>query len=397
MSSSENWDYVTFANEDSNPEFVSKEQILFSNEEDCTKDSPDQIQLSDYDDRSVSPVLYDEDLSHEKLWTESSFVFTPSFKCSKHCSRKCAYGLACWTDGQKEEVRKQFLGLNKVEIKNVLLRQLFFQRNSGIPTNGYFYHGTLLCVNAFTHISGVSSYLILRVLRDLPKDGYFQYIHGNASRKKCSDAVIKFISWMKVFSLSYGQDGPVDVVTILPSFLNRADLYSIYKLEAPLPHVKKSTFYKLLKTKFGPRRDDKSLPWIRISKFSTHSKCDICSDLDLCMRKAKTQAEINHIKKVKAEHAKVYSRARICVNEYLQKCNNFPDEVLGFQVDGMDSFKSMIPKPLDKSKQLAGMFRLPCRITGCISTSGSLQGNRSIKFFLNHGNFNLESFFFIYN
>ena len=94
-----------------------------------------------------------------------------------------------------------------------------------------------------------------------------RYIHGNSNRRKNYAARVQFISWMKVTSENYGQNGPTDIVTVLPSYINKSELYKMYLNEAPMPHVKKSNFYHLLKTEFGPRRENKSLPWIRKAIF----------------------------------------------------------------------------------------------------------------------------------
>jgi hypothetical protein len=55
----------------------------------------------------------------------------------------------------------------------------------------------------------------------------------------------------------------IDVVTVLPSYLNKSELYKIYIKEVQKPHVKKSNFYSIFKTDFGPKRENKNLPWIR--------------------------------------------------------------------------------------------------------------------------------------
>ena len=190
---------------------------------------------------------------------------------------------------------------------------------------------------------------------------------------------------MKIFSEKYGQNGPTDIVTVLPNYLNGAELYKHYIKECPAPHVKLSTFYKLLKTKFGPRRQDKSLPWIRISRESTHSVCDVCLGLDKFLRKTKTEAEAEYGRSLKQQHTETYSRARIAVNEYIQKALTYPKEVVAFQVDGMDSSKSQIPRLLERSKQMTGMFRLPAKITGCVTTSSMYEEQSKVKFYINHG------------
>ena len=197
--------------------------------------------------------------------------------------------------------------------------------------------------------------------------------------------MINFCAWMKVYSLNFGQNSPTEVVIILPSFLNKADLYKVYRRESPAPHIKESTMYQLMKSKFGPRRDDLTLPWIRLSKFSSHSKCDVCLALEQFMRTAKSPAEIEYGRSLKLQHSSTYSQARVAVNEFIQKSITFPNEVLAFQCDGMDNQKSMLPRVLEKSKHLSGMFKLPCKIYGCVASSSLYPGNRKIRFLTNHG------------
>ena len=191
---------------------------------------------------------------------------------------------------------------------------------------------------------------------------------------------------MKRFSENFGQDGPTDIVTVLPSYLNKAELYTIYSKEACKPHVKLSTFYKLMKSKFGPRREDKSLPWIRISRVSTHSKCDMCLGLDQFQRKCKSDAELEYCKGLQKQHMEKYRNARIAVGNYIQKSSSNPKEVLSVQIDSMDNSKSIIPRILEKSKGMTLTYRLPSKITGAITTSSLFTENKRIKMFINHGN-----------
>ena len=172
--------------------------------------------------------------------------------------------------------------------KNKLLGQLRFQKSAGLPVNGFFFHQHLLCARYFSFITNISMYLTLKVIKGF-SCGIQRYVHGNSYKKKNCSAKNNFTSWMKVFSENYGQDGPTDIVTILPSYLNKSELFKIYSNEAPKPLVKVSTFYKLMKTVFGPRRENRQLPWIRISKESTHSKCDVCCGLDQFRRGIKNK------------------------------------------------------------------------------------------------------------
>ena len=304
--------------------------------------------------------------------------------CSLNCNNNCRENISNWTMVEKREIKERFQGFNSVKKQQKLLKQLEFQENAGISTEGFYFKKQLLCVKQMSSLSLISTYVLQKVIKSYRK-GLKVYYHGNESKSKCSLKTIKFCSWMKMFSERFGQDGPLDVVTVLPSYLNVAELYKQYLKEALAPHIKPATFYKLFKSKFGPKRQDKSLPWIRISRVSTHSRCDVCVGLDQYIRKTKNEAELEYGRSLKVEHSERYSRARIAVNEFIQRSINFPQEVVAMQIDSMDNSKSLIPRVLEKSKQLSGMFRLPCKVTGAITTSGLYQQNQRIKFFIQHG------------
>ena len=158
-----------------------------------------------------------------------------------------------------------------------------------------------------------------------------------------------------------------------------------------VPHVQKSTFYKLMKTKFGPRRDDKDLPCIRISKYSTHSRCDICVGLDQLARTCGSGAELERAKALKKNHVSRYSNARIEINRLIQLGITHPREYVTFMFDGMDNSKSYLPRILEKSKKLTGIFKLPSKIIGCITISSLYQEkHRKVNFFVNHDHFEVS-------
>ena len=74
-----------------------------------------------------------------------------------------------------------------------------------------------------------------------------------------------------MFSVNYGQDGPCDLVTSLPTYLNKQELIKIYKSKAPEPSVIESTFYRLMIVVFGPRKENKQLPWLVMHIQGTNS------------------------------------------------------------------------------------------------------------------------------
>lgn len=77
--------------------------------------------------------------------------------------------------------------------------------------------------------------------------------------------------------------------------------------------------------------------YCRISKVSTHSKCDVCLGLDQFRRKCKTQAELDLCNNLKKQHTTKYVNANIEVQNYIQKSITFPKDFVSFQIDGMDN------------------------------------------------------------
>ena len=128
-------------------------------------------------------------------------------------------------------------------------------------------------------------------------------------------------------------------MTVLPSYLNRAELFKRYITEAPSPHIKLPTFYKLFKSEFGPRRKDRSLPCIRISKDSTHGKCEVCLALDQYLRKCSSSAEADFCRALKQQHMEKYKNARLAVGSFIQRSLSYPKEVVCVQMDAMDNTK----------------------------------------------------------
>lgn len=353
-----------------------------SSDKHCKADECD-----DEDLWALPPIFYEHS---EKTVLTTVGNLKSTVKCSHGCSNNCAVFIEKWKTEEIDDLKRKFSSLNNVQIQHKLLKQLEFQRSAGMPTCGYYFNGILLCVNQMHELSTVSKYMIRKVLRNFAR-GHKRFIHGNSSKVYNRRATTNFCTWLKLYSEKYGQDGPTDVVTVLPSYMNKAELYKVYLKEAVPPLLKRSSFYKLFKSKFGPRRIDKSLKWIRISKDSTHSKCDVCTALNQFIRGAKNAAELAYAKSLKLQHTDKYSKARVAVNEFIQRSITSPREVVAFLIDTMDNSKSLIPRVREKTKQLSGMFRLPCKITGCISRSSLYESSEKNVFYIQHGLYNLFS------
>ena len=160
----------------------------------------------------------------------------------------------------------------------------------------------------------------------------------------------------------------------------------MYQEEMPSPHVSETTFYDLFKTSFGPNRVDKSLPWIRISKYSTHSVCTTCVALNNNLGQSKNERELQLAKDLRNNHRMNFGQARRKIEEIKQSSISFPSDNVFIQVDSMDNSKSYLPRYLVHSKDQVQKERLPSKITGCTMYSGWYENEkqRKVVFFLNH-------------
>ena len=257
-----------------------------------------------------------------------------NYICSKKCKRKCSEVLKNLSVEETENFKNKFISESKLKIKSKLLNHLMHQRDIGIELSGYALQGHTYCIGAFSDVTKISQYVLLKVLRDC-LGGVQQYVHGNEANPRESIASVKFATWMISFSELYGQAAPDELTTVLPSWLTKAALFKIYLLEAPAPHVKQSNFYKLFKSKFGYLRSDASLPHIRISKFSTHSICSQCIAIAAYQKTCKTELELEFCKSLKFKHKECYGLARRKICELQEMARAFPKDHLFLSIDGM--------------------------------------------------------------
>ena len=192
---------------------------------------------------------------------------------------------------------------------------------------------------------------------------------------------------MNNFISLYGQEAPDESVTVLPSFLSIKDIFEIYTLEAEKPLIHQSTFYKHFHDSFGKNRRDRTHPRVRISSYSTHSRCDQCIALLALQRSSKTEDDMAFAKSLKLKHRQCYSRSREYIENLRILAISHPDSRLFVQLDDMDNMKSYIPRILEPGKKTSKIFKLPSKITGTIMYSSFYPLKRKINFFVNHNNF----------
>ena len=309
-----------------------------------------------------------------------------SDKCSMKCNKKCPAVVKSMTSDELNNFKLGFKGRSIVETKNNLLKHLRKQSDLGVGLKGYVLKGHTFCVKYFAIFTEISEYILKTVLGDSVND-VLRYVHGNDSNPRESLASVKFTCWIKTFSELYGQSAPDQNTTVLPAWLTKATLFKLYQEECTPPFVKKSTFYQLFKDKFGYMRCDKSLPHIRISKYSTHSVCTQCVSLASYQRTCKTELEVEYCKKLKFQHKQCYGLARRRICELQQLAITYPEEHLFLSLDGMDNRKSDCPKFQQNAKNFGNFQKLPSHITGAIVTSGFYPEKMKNFFYLNHNQY----------
>ena len=312
----------------------------------------------------------------------------PTFVKQTICSRGCNYGCNKNIESLKtedvEELKDTLNDTSSIISKNKVLNYLKIVSMSHDSYN-YYFSNSIFCVQAFSHLSGVSVYILSKVIKDLKGGRTVDYTAvrgGKSSNKKTN-----FVAWMIRFSETYGQFSPTKPMILLPKIMLLKCLFDVYKSECIKPIVKRSMFYKLFKDVFGAHRKDKTFPHIRISKYSTHSKCDECVSIEEERSRIKTKQDKFRVNKRVEAHRRVFGGARQAIAKKLQYCVSFPRDCLGISMDDMDQHKSNLPHVVEPGKKLSKLIKLDTKITGVIQTSGLYEKNRKVRFHYNHGQF----------
>ena len=336
----------------------------------ASPENSEECELFNDDSDRLNPVIFNFKIKNET--------------CSSTCDENCSQFVETLDESDLYLLKNKFKCKSKLESKKKLLLHLKTQLEFGLKGNCFIFKNHKFCLKAFSTETSVSEYLLKVVLKDI-RNGVMQYVHGNDASPRESAACVQFIAWVKCFIELWGQNSPDERVTVLPSFLTKAELFKLYIQETNPPHLKKSTFYSLFRSKFGNKRIDKSLPWVRISKYSTHSRCEQCVAIDKFQRTCKTSAELDYCRAIKYSHKKRYGLANRVITEIFQRCISYPGDHLGIRIDGMDNMKSYLPRFLEKSKKNAGFFKLSSKITGAIITSAWYPlRNRKVFFYVNY-------------
>ena len=254
------------------------------------------------------------------------------------CYRKCSQvTLNSRTISRILEMKRN---KSKFQLKQDLLDQLYAQRNvEGVSVGGFIICGQYLCKESARAVFGLSKYMINEVFEAFSCGQRF-FVHGNTQGMTMKPSTIGFICWMKQFAFNYGNYSPDEEgVIVISACFTIKDVYNMYTLQAPEPRVSKSYFYALFNSKFGLKRDDKSLPHIRISSYSTHSRCDQCLILEKLQKCCKSEEDLAIIKSFKQEHRLVYSRARLAIEEKRMKSLTDSSGHVYVQIDDMDNHK----------------------------------------------------------
>ena len=304
--------------------------------------------------------------------------------CSRNCDRECFKAVDTIDRCDIDDLQKSLKHRSVVVTKNQVLSYLkvtYLTRDS----LDFYFANFVFCVKAFSFLSGVSEYVLCNVKADLAAGRNIEY--GITKSERYTAKKTNFKAWVLAFSGVYGQYSPTKPMIILPKIWTRKCLFDLYNRECIRPIYNMSMFYKSFKDLFGSRRKDKNNPHIRISKYSTHSKCDDCVKLEKERSNIKTKEDKNIVNKKVEAHRRVFGGAREVIAEKLQHCVSFPKDCLGISMDDMDQHKSNLPHVVEPGKKLSKLFKLDTKITGVILTSGLYEKNRKVRFHYNHGQF----------
>ena len=215
--------------------------------------------------------------------------------CYRSCENLCMFKIKCFSDDDFAKLTSVKKSSN-LETKSNLLRYLQAQDFILAENmNGFVFGGHQFCLKAFSKLTNVSIFLLKQVIDAYNRGVEFSFFRQKDSFPKLLPKTVNFIAWFHDFSKCFGQYAPDSQLITLPSFLTKRDIWKLYCEECQDSSLKISYAgaVKQIVKRFGVRRSDRNLPRVRFSRYSTHSVCDICSDLEVFQRSCKTQREID--------------------------------------------------------------------------------------------------------
>ena len=295
--------------------------------------------------------------------THSSDALSSNQNCSRKCVRNCqaVFDNLCQTD--RESFRTLFHSMKKSDKKQALLEYLKHQELLVNHVSEHFYFsGHPYCVKFFSVVTSTSMYLLRQALKDFSRGIKLYGRQSNLERR--SPKTVQFLLWFKSFSERYGQQSSKEQVIVLPAYLTRKKLFSFYLEEIPDVHntIAFSTFCGAITRRFGPRRKDRFFPWVRFSSYSSHSRCNICANLQLMKSCCRGQQEYDRLQALLFKHKERYGKTRIWIEQETQKSVSRSDHHVTFHVDSMDNAKSNLPHPSVKTKSNSNMWKLPSKV-----------------------------------
>ena len=188
---------------------------------------------------------------------------------------------------------------------------------------------------SLVHLSGVSNYIIEEACKAYER-GQTLFRHNNEVGMRETEATLGFVIWMKRHALQYGNQAPDHETIIIPACYMKKDLFEQYEEEVTEPRIKRSTFYRLFSDRFGPYRVDKSVPHVRISSYSSHSKCEQCISLERYQKTCKKEQDLEFVKSMKQRHKHTYQKSYEAIQEKRFEALSDPENYLHIQ--GMASY-----------------------------------------------------------
>ena len=225
--------------------------------------------------------------------------------------------------------------MSKAVKKQFLLDHLGKQEELGIATCAFQFFGIFVCKKALASLSGVSNYIVGESCKAF-ENGQTNFNHNSELGMRETEATIGFLIWMKNHALNYGNQAPDEETLIIPACYMKKDLLEQYQEEAPAPHVSRATFYRLFESRFGAYRSDKTMPHIRISTYSSHSKCDECIALEKFQKRCKMKEDLELVKSLKQRHKHTHQQSYLSIQE--KRFQAISDHDNYIHIQGMESY-----------------------------------------------------------
>ena len=205
----------------------------------------------------------------------------------------------------------------------------------------FFFNRKKLCSSAIKQLYGLSKYLFKKYAASSIKGTVS--IHGNTGRKYSQEETDAMINWINQFVHDFGEPQPDSSFINLPSYLNKAQLYTEaleeIKVQNPDYTISISQFYNIWSTSFKH---------VKIPVHTRLGRCDDCSNIQKELKNIQSEEGKNEWKRRKQQHLQLVREERRFLSERKLLAKTNKETYHHLIIDGMTMIYMPNIQPIPK-------------------------------------------------